>query len=132
MPQKAPSAQPSAHPRITERDRVKLWAGRSTCQAQLVTKVGPIARHAEFNGRNFSELQEQKSEMDALMRTDDPIAIHLIRFPIAGLFERVSGAIDRRLVEMLANEHQSDRQSVGQSAWQRHRRVVREIERRGV
>src|ERR1700734_2120091 len=30
---------------------LKLWAGRPTCQAQFVTKDGPIARHAEFSGR---------------------------------------------------------------------------------
>jgi hypothetical protein len=56
MPQKAPSAQQSAHPRITQRNGAKLWAGWSTCQAQFLTNDGPIARHTEYCGRNFSEL----------------------------------------------------------------------------
>src|ERR1700722_16480330 len=53
-------------------------------------------------------------------------------FPVAGLFEGMRGAIDRRLVEMPADQHQAHGQSVHHAARQRHRRMVRDIERRGV
>ena len=75
-----------------------------------------------------------------MRRTDYPYGITSTRaafgclhfLPVAGLLEGVRRAIDGRFVEMPADQHQADGKSVDHAAGQRHRRMVRDIERRGV
>src|SRR4051794_19768511 len=59
-----------------------------------------------------------------------PVRLHLL--PVAGAFERRGGPIDRRLLEMLADQHQADRQPVAHAAGKRHRRMAGGIEWRGI
>src|ERR1700744_746733 len=56
--------------------------------------------------------------------------LHLL--PVAGLLEGVRGTIDGRLIEMSADQHQADRKPVDHAAGDRHRRVVRNVEWRGI
>src|SRR5882672_10705819 len=56
--------------------------------------------------------------------------LHLL--PVSGLLEGMRRAIDGHFIEMPADQHQADRKSVHHAAGHRHRRVVRDIERRGV
>src|ERR1700733_966660 len=55
---------------------------------------------------------------------------HLL--PVARLLERVRRAINCHLVEMLADQHQADREPVNHAARQRHRGVMGDVERRGI
>src|SRR5437868_345875 len=50
------------------------------------------------------------------------VGLHLL--PVAGAFERRRRPIDGRLVEILANQHQADRQAVAHAAWNAHRRMA--------
>src|SRR5437762_149084 len=54
------------------------------------------------------------------------------RLPVAGFFERARGAVDRRFREMTPDQHQSDGKTVDHAAWQRHCRVMGDVERRRV
>src|SRR5882757_6352844 len=59
-----------------------------------------------------------------------PVRLHSL--PVAGAFERGRGPIDRRLVKILADKHQPDRQTVAHAAGKAHRRMPAGVERRGV
>src|SRR3982074_1936969 len=50
-----------------------------------------------------------------------PVRLHSL--PVAGAFERGRGPIDRRLVKILADKHQPDRQTVAHAAGKAHRRM---------
>src|SRR5438309_795185 len=77
-----------------------------------------------------------RSMIASVMRRPAPIpAGRLVRLhllPVAGAFERGGSPIDRRLVEILADQHQPDRQPVAHAAGQAHRRMSAGVERRGV
>src|SRR6516162_2394928 len=58
------------------------------------------------------------------------VALHL--GPVARAFERRGGAVDGRLVVILADQHQPDRQTLAHAAGNAHRGMAGRVERRGV
>jgi hypothetical protein len=114
LPAKALAAAATSSPLRAQSATLAPSAANRSQIARPMPLLPPVTRaFLPFNPRSMIA-----SPLDAVpigcADPDGSVALHLL--PIARAFERGGGLVDRRLVEMLADQHQPNRQPLAHAA----------------